>query len=246
RAGPPGPDILTVRNLTRQGVFRDVSFSLRRGEILGLAGLMGAGRTEIIRCLFGLDRYDRGQILIAGQEVAIHSPADALKFGLGLVSEDRQITGLVPCLSLGANITLSHLNRCSWGPLIQSSRERKLIERMVGDLAIKSAGSSQRVAHLSGGNQQKAVLARALLGRPDILILDEPTRGIDVGTKSEIYELMRRLADEGKAIIMASSELPEILGMSDRILVLNKGTVTGHLHRGQANPEAVMRFAMTD
>ncbi|MHC4517880.1 MAG: sugar ABC transporter ATP-binding protein [Planctomycetota bacterium] len=246
RRGSPGDEILSVRNLTREGVLQDVCFSVCQGEILGLAGLMGAGRTEVIRCLFGLDRYDRGQIFIEGREVAINSPADALRLGLGLVSEDRQITGLVPCLSLGVNVTLPHLNRCSRGPVIVREKERQLVDRVVGDLRIKSAGSEQSVSHLSGGNQQKVVLAKALLGEPDILILDEPTRGIDVGTKAEIYALMRRLADEGKAIVMASSELPEVMGMSDRIVVLSRGRVTGRLRRDEACPEAIMRYAMVN
>ncbi len=240
----PGPVILSVRNLGRKGAFRDVSFDLRRGEILGLAGLMGAGRTEIIRCLFGLDRYDQGQILIDGKEVSIRSPADALRLGLGLVSEDRQITGLVPCLSLAANITLSNLNRCSWGPVVVRKREQALVERMVRDLRIKSPNSDEAVANLSGGNQQKAVLAKALLGEPDILILDEPTRGIDIGAKAEIYRLMCHLADGGKAILMASSEMPEVLGLSDRVAVLNSGAVTGQLDREQTSAETILRYAM--
>ena len=240
----PGPVILSVRNLGRKGAFHDVSFDLRKGEILGLAGLMGAGRTEIIRCLFGLDRYNQGQILIHGKEGSIRSPADALRLGLGLVSEDRQITGLVPCLSLAANITLSNLNRCAWGPIIAPRREEELVERMVRDLRIKSPNSDEAVANLSGGNQQKAVLAKALLGEPDILILDEPTRGIDIGAKAEIYRLMCHLADGGKAILMASSELPEVVGMSDRVVVFNSGAVTGQLDREQTSAETILRYAM--
>ncbi len=240
----PGSVVLSVQNLGRRGAFRDVSFELRRGEILGLAGLVGAGRSEVIRCLFGLDRYDHGQVLINGQEVTIDHPADALRFGLGLVSEDRQVTGLVPCLSLGVNITLSNLDKCSWATIIARRQEHTLVERMIRNLRIKTSDSRGRIAHLSGGNQQKAVLARALLGEPDILLLDEPTRGIDVGAKAEIYRLMRQLADEGKAILMASSELPEILGMCDRIIVLHDGAVTAQLDREQASAETIMRYAM--
>ena len=246
RPGLPGQDVLTVRNLTRKGAFQNVSFSVRRGEILGLAGLMGAGRTEIIRCLFGLDRYDRGQIFIDGRQVTIASPVDALKLGLGLVSEDRQVTGLIPCLSLGVNITLSNLSQCAWGPVIVREKEQKLVRQMIDDLRIKAPGSDATVGNLSGGNQQKVVLAKALLGRPEILLLDEPTRGIDIGTKAEIYTLMRRLADEGKAVVMVSSELPEIIGMSDRVVVLNRGTVTGQLTRAEVHPEAIMRYAMAN
>jgi ABC-type sugar transport system ATPase subunit len=207
---------------------------------------MGAGRTELIRCLFGLDKYERGQIVIGGQEVAINSPAEALRLGLGLVSEDRQITGLVPCLSLGINVTLSHLDQCSRGGVIARDQERRLVDRAVRELRIKSAGAEQRAGDLSGGNQQKVVLAKALLGAPDILLLDEPTRGIDVGTKAEIYELMRGLAGAGKAIVMASSELEEVMGMSDRILVLSGGRVAGELRGDEVSPEAIMRYAMVN
>jgi len=246
RAGEAGEALLAVRNLTREGVLEDVSFRVHRGEILGLAGLMGAGRTELIRCLFGLDKYDRGQIVVGGRQVAINSPAEALRLGLGLVSEDRQITGLVPCLSLGINVTLSHLDQCSRGPVIARDQERVLVDRAVSELRIKAGGGEQRVSDLSGGNQQKVVLAKALLGAPDILLLDEPTRGIDVGTKAEIYELMRRLADAGKAIIMASSELEEVMGMSDRVLVLSGGRVAGELRGEETSAEAIMRYAMTN
>lgn len=246
RTRRPGPVILSVRNLGRKGAFHDVSFGLHRGEILSLAGLMGAGRTEIIRCLFGLDRYDQGQIFVNGKEVSIRNPADALRLGLGLVSEDRQTTGLVPCLSLRANITLSNLDLCSWGPIVSRGREEKLVERMVGDLRIKSPDTDEMVANLSGGNQQKAVLARALLGEPSVLLLDEPTRGIDVGAKAEIYRLMCRLADTGKAILMASSELPEVVGMSDRVVVLSSGAVTGQLDREQASAANILRYAMAN
>jgi len=246
RTGRPGAEILAVNGLTRQGVFHDVSFTLRRGEILGLAGLMGAGRTEVIRCLFGLDRYDGGRILIDGREATLRNPADAQRLGLGLVSEDRQITGLVPCLSLGVNMTLANLRRCAWGPVVVQKQEQMLVNGMVRDLKIKATHSEQRVSCLSGGNQQKVVLAKALLGQPEILLLDEPTRGIDVGAKAEIYELMRGLADAGKAIIMVSSELPEIMGMSDRVLVFKEGAVTGRLSRDQIDPETIMRYAMTN
>ncbi len=246
RTGRIGPEVLAVRGLTKKGVFHDVSFSLHRGEILGLAGLTGAGRTEVIRCVFGLDGYDQGEILVEGRKVTIGSPADAQRIGLGLVSEDRRITGLVPCLPVGVNITLSSLRQCSWGSVIAPRTEQKLIERMVRELRIKSARYEQSVSHLSGGNQQKVVLAKALLHQPDVLLLDEPTRGIDVGAKAEIYELMRSLANAGKAIIMVSSELPEIMGMSDRIIILNKGTVTGRLHRDEADPETIMRYAMAE
>lgn len=239
-----GGQILSVKNLGRSGVFQDISFTVSAGEIIGLAGLMGAGRSDVVRSLFGLDPYDRGQIFIRGQEVRIRCARDAIEQGLGLVSEDRQITGLIPCLSLGKNLTLSHLQQCAYGPFIQRTRENRLTGRQITELSIKAASREQRVHTLSGGNQQKVVLGKALIGAPDILILDEPTRGIDVGAKAEIYQLMRRLADQGKAIIMVSSDLTEILGMSDRIVVLRNGRISGRLGRAQADPESIMKYAI--
>ena len=244
RTQDPGSEILAVKNLGRKGVFQDVSFTLRRGEVLGIAGLMASGRTEVVRCLFGLDPYDQGQILIKGQAVRLKSPADAIRLGMGFVSEDRGITGLISCLSIRKNITLSTLKRCSIGPVIVQRKERQLADRSIADLSIKTTSAEQRVNTLSGGNQQKVVLGKALLSQPDILILDEPTRGIDVGAKSEIYRLIRALADEGKAIIMVSSELEEILGMSDRILVLHRGNITGELPREEASQEKIMKYAL--
>ncbi|MFC1781625.1 sugar ABC transporter ATP-binding protein [Planctomycetota bacterium] len=242
----PGKGILTVKNLGKKGVFQNISFTVHEGEILGLAGLMGAGRTEVIRCIFGLDKYDKGQIFIGDQEVKITKPSDAIKLGLGLASEDRKVTGLIPCLSIRKNITLSNLNLCSLGPMVLQKREKKLVDRMITDLTIKTPGREQKVVNLSGGNQQKVVLGKALLSQPDILILDEPTRGIDVGAKSEIYKLMRDLADQGKAIIMISSELEEILGMSDRIIILHNGKITGRLCRDEANQEKIMKYAIAE
>jgi ABC-type sugar transport system ATPase subunit len=174
----------------------------------------------------------------------IKSPADAIKLGFGLVSEDRKIVGLVPCLSISENITLSGLRLCSRGPIIISKKEKELVDKMINNLSIKASGREQLVNHLSGGNQQKVVLGKTLLNQPDILILDEPTRGIDVGAKSEIYKLMRELANGGMTIIMISSEMPEILGMSDRIIVLHGGKITGELDRSEANPERIMKYAI--
>ncbi len=244
RTKDPGPEILAVKNLGRKGVFQDISFTLRRGEVLGIAGLMAAGRTEVVRCLFGLDGYDQGHIFVENREVSVKRPADAIKLGMGFVSEDRKITGLIPCLSIRKNITLSNLNRCTLGPVIVPSRERQLADRSIADLSIKTTNAEQRVDTLSGGNQQKVVLGKALLSQPDILILDEPTRGIDIGAKSEIYKLIRALADEGKAIIMVSSELEEILGMSDRIIVLHQGKITGQLRQEEASQEKIMKYAL--
>ncbi len=245
-AALPGAEMLAVKGLGRGAVFQDISFTVRAGEILGLAGLMGAGRTEIIRCLFGLDPHDRGQVSVRGREVTIKCPRHAIAQGLGLVSEDRQVTGLIPCLSLRKNLTLSHLHRCARGPFVSRSRENRLADEMIGELSIKTTSREQLVRCLSGGNQQKVVLGKALLGAPDILILDEPTRGIDVGAQAEIYQLMRRLADQGKAIIMVSSDLTEILGMSDRIMVLREGRITRRLDRRGADSETIMKYALGD
>jgi inositol transport system ATP-binding protein len=242
--GSRGAEVLSVRQLSKAGVFQDVSFTVHRGEILGLAGLMGAGRTEVMRCLFGLETFDSGQVLVHQQPVSIEHPHDAIRHGLGLVCEDRQITGLVPCLSLRKNITLSHLQLCSLGPWILSAREDRLVDAMVRRMSIRASDNAQCVGTLSGGNQQKIVLGKALLGEPEILILDEPTRGIDVGAKAEIYQLMRALADRGKAIIMVSSDLTEVLGMSDRIVVLREGRTMGCFDRDEATPENIMRHAL--
>lgn len=244
--GEPGAERLSVKDLGRQGAFQDISFSVRAGEILGLAGLMGAGRTELVRSLFGLDPYDRGQISVNGQQVTIRCARHAIDRGLGLVSEDRQVTGLVPCLGLRHNLTLPHLRQCARGLFVQRSQENLLTDEQINGLSIKSTSREQPVQTLSGGNQQKVVLGKALMGTPDILILDEPTRGIDVGAKAEIYRLMRNLADQDVAIIMVSSDLTEILGMSDRIVVLRKGRISGRLDRKEANPETIMKYALIE
>ncbi|NQV33504.1 MAG: sugar ABC transporter ATP-binding protein, partial [Phycisphaeraceae bacterium] len=241
---PPGTEALSVHKLCKAGAFQDVSFGVHQGEILGLAGLMGAGRTEVMRSLFGLDSLDSGQVFVDRKPVCFHHPRDAIRHGLALVSEDRQITGLISCLSLHKNVTLSHLTLCSNGAWIDPVRERGLVQDTMAQVAIKTPDPAQRVNTLSGGNQQKVVLGKALLGAPRILILDEPTRGIDVGAKVEIYQLIRTLADQGMAIIMVSSDLTEILGMSDRVLVLREGRIAGCLRRDEATPETIMRYAL--
>ncbi|MCP4450181.1 MAG: sugar ABC transporter ATP-binding protein [Planctomycetes bacterium] len=241
----PGTEALSVDRMCRANAFQDVSFAVQRGEILGLAGLMGAGRTEILRCLFGLDPLDAGQVFVNQRPVCFHHPQDAIRHGLALVSEDRQVTGLIPCLSFQKNVTLSHLSLCSHGPWINVAHEGRLARDMAARLAIRTPDNDPRVDTLSGGNQQKVVLGKALLGRPDILILDEPTRGIDVGARVEIYRVIRALADEGMAILMVSSDMAEILGMSDRVLVLREGRITGRLNRDQVTAETIMRYALS-
>lgn len=223
---------------------KNISFEVRRGEILGIAGLMGAGRTEIVNALFGLEKVYAGTIAIKGKTVAIHSPKDAIRHGIGLITEDRKHTGLVLSLSVKHNITLAALKSCCRGPFIDHGREAAVADREIRKFAVKTPFANQVVNFLSGGNQQKIVLAKVLLNDPDIIILDEPTRGIDIGAKTEIYRLMNELSAQGKAIIMISSELPEVLGMSDRILVVHNGTIKAELSGREATQEEIMRHAM--
>lgn len=238
-----GPVMLSVRGLTKRGAFENISFDVRKGEIVGIAGLMGSGRTEVVNCIYGLDRADGGDIRIAGRPVRIRSPKDGIRNGIGLVSEDRKTQGLVLQLSVRENIMLPNLPLCSRAQVVSAPRERGIVDETIANLAIKTPTREQKAKNLSGGNQQKIVIGKVLLGNPDILILDEPTRGIDVGAKSEIYKLIAKLADEGKAVIVVSSELPEIIGLSDRILVLHEGKLAGEVARSEATEEKVMTFA---
>jgi inositol transport system ATP-binding protein len=239
-----GKEILSVKNLSRDGKFSDISFAVRAGEILGIAGLMGAGRTEIARAIFGLDRLDRGEIRVKGELVSINSPQDAIRHGIGYVSEDRKGLGFVPNLSVKDNITLSSLLNHRKGLFIQKKSEIGAASHMVGSLQIKASSIDQKVANLSGGNQQKVVIGKVLLSSPAVIILDEPTRGIDIGAKFEIYKLINQLVAKGLAVIMISSELPELVGMSDRILVLSRGEQTAVLSKEEATQEAIMAYAM--
>lgn len=239
-----GAPLLEVRGLTRRGVVENVSFTLRRGEILGFAGLVGAGRTETARVIFGADPKDAGEIYINGEKVDIRSPADAIKAGIGLVPEDRGNQGLVLDLSVEENIGLPTLNRYTLARVLLSlSRLRQIAQEYVQKLNIRTPHLRQKVKFLSGGNQQKTILAKWMAAQPRILIMDEPTRGIDVGAKAEVHALMSQLARSGVGIIMISSELPEILGMSDRILVMCEGRVAAILDRAEATPEAIMAYA---
>jgi ABC-type sugar transport system ATPase subunit len=244
RARATGEVALEVRALGRRGGFRPLSFTLRRGEILGVAGLMGAGRTELLAALFGLAPADTGEIRVAGRPVRIRHPRDAYRAGIALVTEDRQASGVVPPLSVGANLTLANLRdycRAGW---IQSRREGRVVAEQIRRFAIRVADPRQRIRQLSGGNQQKVVLARALLTRPRVLLLDEPTRGIDVGAKAEIHALIGRLAADGLAILLVSSELPELMRLSDRLLVLREGELTGERRPDQTTPEEILALAM--
>ncbi len=238
------PCALTVRGLGRAGAFEDVSFDVRRGEVLGLAGLMGAGRTEVVSALFGLVPADRGSILVDGAPVRIRCPADAMRCGIGMVTEDRKGDGLVPTMSVRQNITLASLPACCSGPLVRHGREAGVAAAGIRRFGIRTASDRQAVGRLSGGNQQKVVIARALLTQPSIVILDEPTRGIDVGAKVEVYGIIARLAREGKAVILVSSDLPEVLSLSDRLLVMRQGRVAAELVPARSSQEEVLKHAM--
>lgn len=242
-AAPVGDVALEVKHLTRKGVLNDISFAVHKGEVLGIAGLVGAGRTETARVIFGADPMDSGSIEVFGQPVRIKSPQDAIKHGIGLVTEDRKQQGLVLGMAVRENTTLANLDFLSSLGFIRRGDERQVAEKYRGDLAIKTPTIEQTVHNLSGGNQQKVVLAKWLFTGSKILIFDEPTRGIDVGAKSEIYKLMNELAKNGVAIIMISSELPEVLGMSDRIVVMHEGRITGELSRAEATQEKIMHLA---
>ncbi|MDR0401276.1 MAG: sugar ABC transporter ATP-binding protein [Treponema sp.] len=232
---------LEVTSLCSGKTFRDISFSVRRGEILGFCGLVGAGRTEIMRSIFGIDPLDSGEIFIEGKKARIRSPRDAIKLGLGMVTEDRR-SGIIPILSVRQNISLASFRAyCNALGFILAKKESRDAKEKADQLAVKAASLKQVIASLSGGNQQKAIVAKWLLTNPRVLILDEPTRGIDVGSKSEIHRLISRLARQGLAVILISSEMPEILAMSDRIIVIRDGVLAGEFQRGSATQEELAR-----
>ncbi len=239
---PDAPVVLEARNLVSADV-KDISFKLKRGEILGFAGLMGAGRTETARLVFGADPLISGQILRNGKEVKIESPHDAVENGIGYLSEDRKAFGLAIGLSVADNTVMADLDQFTRGGIVDEKAVAKVAEEYVQKIAIKTPSIKQFVRNLSGGNQQKVVIAKWLVRNCDILIFDEPTRGIDVGAKSEIYKLMNQLASEGKSIIMISSEMPELLRMSDRIIVMCEGKMTGEIDIAEATQEGIMQFA---
>ncbi len=241
---PDAPVVLEVQNLCAHNV-KNVSFNLRRGEILGFGGLMGAGRTETMRALFGADPIQGGNILLGGKPVAIKSPYDAVAHGIGYLSEDRKAFGLSLGLSVRDNSVMAALESFTRGPFMDDKKALTVTKEYVEKLATKTPSAAQLVKNLSGGNQQKVVLAKWLIRNCEILIFDEPTRGIDVGAKSEIYALMNELARAGKSIIMISSEMPELLRMSDRVVVMCEGAVTGELDISEANQEKVMDLATT-
>lgn len=238
-----GDIVLEVKQATRKGQFHDISFSVKAGEIVGVAGLMGAGRTEMMRSLFGLDPLDQGEIWVHGEKAVIKKPSDAVKLGIGFITEDRKDEGLMLDASIRENIGLPNLESFSPKGLIDKKNEQDFVDLLIKRLTIKTASSEISARSLSGGNQQKVVIAKWIGIQPKVLILDEPTRGVDVGAKREIYQLMNELTDRGVAILMVSSELPEILGMSDRVLVIHEGTISGELNKSDATQERIMTLA---
>jgi ribose transport system ATP-binding protein len=241
----PSEDVvLEVRNLNRGKALRDVSFNLKRGEILGFAGLIGAGRTEVARAIFGADSHETGEIFINSKQVNIKSPGDAVSHGIGYLSEDRKRYGLTLGMDVKENVAMAAMKKfLTWLGWMDFKKTASRGQEMVRALNIKTPSLEQKVKFLSGGNQQKVVIAKWLTADTDILIFDEPTRGIDVGAKSEIYKLLNDLAQQGKSIIMISSELPEILRMSHRVVVMCEGRVTGILNAGEASQESIMKYA---
>ena len=239
-----GEELLRVEGLSRKGVLDNINLQLHRGEVLGIAGLLGSGRTELARALFGVDKIDAGKIFIRGKRQKITSPRDAIMLGLGFLTEDRKSQGLIMTLSVKENVCLPSVDRFSrWG-VMDLKAEDQAAHQSVQELRIKTPGLTQKVVYLSGGNQQKVVMSKWLCRQADILIFDEPTRGIDVGAKVEIYKLMNRLTAEGTGIIMISSELPEILGMSDRIAVMHQGQLTAEFPAQGATQEKIMGYAL--
>ncbi|MEJ8303346.1 sugar ABC transporter ATP-binding protein [Saccharibacillus sacchari] len=239
----PGEVVLEVKNATRRGLFENVSFNVRAGEVVGFSGLMGAGRTEIMRSIFGLDKLDSGEIVLKGKKINIRRPEDAVRHGIGFITEDRKDEGLVLDFSIRENMALPNLFSFTSKGFISSRKEKEFVDTLVKRLQVKTQSAETPAGSLSGGNQQKVVIAKWIGIGPSLLILDEPTRGVDVGAKREIYQLINELTDRGVAIIMVSSELPEVLGMSDRIIVVHEGHIGGELTGSEATQENIMTLA---
>jgi ribose transport system ATP-binding protein len=238
-----GDVVLEVNKVSRPKLVHDISFNLHAGEIVGFAGITGSGRTELVRTIFGADPFS-GEMKVLGKPYKPRSPADAINHGIALVTEDRKAQGLLLKQNVAINTTVSGLKQLTRFGIIQLSKERALVTRMIRELSIKTPGPNFIVVNMSGGNQQKVILARWLSVGTKILIMDEPTRGIDVGSKSEIYQIMHELTKQGVGVIMISSELPEVLGMSDRIMVMRQGTIVKELSRAEASEEEVMKYAV--
>jgi len=238
--------ILEVKDITRKNSFKSISFEIFKGEIVGMAGLVGAGRTEIARCIFGLDDIDSGKILFKGKECINSSPQKAIAMGIGLIPEDRKTEGIISEMTVSKNITLPLLDEISRLSIINKTYENKIANKYIENLDIKIVDLDQKAKFLSGGNQQKIVIGKCLATKPELLILDEPTKGIDVGAKNEIYKLMNKLTKEGVAILMISSDLKEVLRMSDRILVIKEGQINARLSCAEANQETIIRYCTSN
>ena len=239
-----GEPILEIEGLGSKGVFKDINFKANKGEIVGFAGLMGAGRTETMRAIFGLDPYDEGKIKVHGKDVNIKKVSDSIAQKVVMLSEDRRRYGIIPIRSVMENASISSLDKIIYGGRWHPKVEKELVSKYFEKMHVKTPSLETAIQGLSGGNQQKVLLAKWMLRDPDVLILDEPTRGIDVGAKFEIYRLMTDLVKEGKTVIMVSSELPELIGMCDRIYIMNKGRITGCLSKDEFSQETIMRYAM--
>lgn len=240
----PGHEVLRVENLSRQGFFEDVSFNVRSGEIIGLTGLVGAGRTEVIESIFGITDHYKGEIFFEGEKISIKNPSDALAYGMGHLTEDRQLTGLIVDWSISRNITLAEIDKFSKNGFIDIKAENKKTKNLAEKVDVKAISIFDKVSSLSGGNQQKVAVAKALCSDLKLLVMDEPTKGVDIGAKAAIYEIMGELAKQGLAIIMISSEMPEALAMTDRIYVMCEGRVTGELLTEQATQEDILKLSM--
>lgn len=238
-----GDTVLEVSDLYSTGTFKDISFDVHKGEIVGFAGLMGAGRTEVMRALFGLDPYQSGTVKMNGKEIRVKDPMTSIKNGIAMLSEDRKRYGIIPVRSVMENASISSLERIIYGGFYHAAVERKIVGEYFKKMHVKTPSLDTAIQSLSGGNQQKVLLAKWMIKDPEILVLDEPTRGIDVGAKYEIYKLMTELVRTGKGVIMVSSELPELIGMCDRIYVMNKGRITGELQRKDFSQETIMKYA---
>lgn len=234
---------LAAKGLARDGIFEDVSFEVRKGEVVAFAGLMGAGRTEVVQALFGYRKLTAGDIMLDGKAITIHNPLQAKKLGFGYVTEDRKTEGLIVDFSVQDNLSLTNFDKVASNGIVKNQAENNLYQSMVERLGIRLSGPTQAAKSLSGGNQQKVVIAKWLGIEPEVLILDEPTRGVDVGAKKEIYSIINELAERGVAIIMVSSELPEVIGMADRVLVMHEGRLTGEVTKDDMTQERIMHFA---
>ncbi|WP_134703770.1 sugar ABC transporter ATP-binding protein [Ammoniphilus sp. YIM 78166] len=242
----PGKEILKVRNLFKQGVLQDISFNLREGEILTLAGLVGAGRTELVRCIFGIDDYDSGEVLMNGDQLPRNDPGAAVKAGIGFVPEDRKGQGLAGNLTVRENFTLSLLDKVAPKGIIKSDMEVEISNKHSEAMKVKAPSIEANIMTLSGGNAQKVVIGRWLAREPRVLILDEPTKGVDIGAKAEIHRLIGDLAESGVAVLLVTSEMPEVLLLSDRVLVMREGRISGELKRSDLSPEKVIRYATAE